>query len=598
MKTQLSKYEIRSYGAIPLLSLSFVILAVFSQNAPKLMPFAWSQTLSFGALYLFYIVVFAFISWVWFCKTKSYFALLERCESFQQNLCQRSFDLFEAEKEAKMGSFSWDPRNSKFQGSWHFFEMFHLPQNTSFFLLLRHCLRSVEPEERKKLIKKIRELGPEQLYMDFELNPDHKATPQTICLRIHQAHRPTANSNLIQGTVHNITTSRYYEQNLSDAFERVEELESTKREFLNNVSHELRTPMNGIMGMTDFVISSTDCQDTKDYLAVVMKCSNNLLLTLNNMIDLAKMESGEMTLDMQNYSFAEELKATINLFVATTEKKGLGFKVDVDPDIPNFLFGDHLKLRQVLGNVLGNAYKFTNGGEICLKIRKTTREKGTDKILFEVSDTGIGIAQKEFGKIFQSFVQGFPCITKSFDGAGLGLAISKQLLAYMDGEIWFESVEGKGSHFFFTIPFETAREFKEESPKKVGLPDVSHLKILLVDDNNNNLVLGQKVLMKSGATVLTAEDGLQALELVQEEKVDIVLMDLHMPVMDGFVSARKIKEMNLLKGEKALPIIALSANGSAEDRFQCSQVGIVDFIQKPFRKLDLLEKLQKYGPNI
>jgi two-component system, sensor histidine kinase len=395
---------------------------------------------------------------------------------------------------------------------------------------------------------------------------------------------------------------RQAEQRIQLAQEQAARIEAerasvAKSQFLTNISHELRTPMTAIIGMTDLSLVEPLSPKVREYLGAVHTNAHLLLELLNEILDLSKLESGTLMLDsapLQLRKIVGELKHT---FSHRAEQKGLRFEVITAPEVPEHLIGDSLRLRQVIFNLLANAIKFTEQGQVTLEL---TVDSACDReawIKFSVSDTGIGIAPADQERIFAPFTQVDASTKRRRDGAGLGLAISADLIRAMGGSRTVSSELGKGSVFGFVVPLLIDRGKLDEAPSANGTADTqladmlmpasstSSLTVLLAEDTPTNQVLVRHALGKRGHQVVVAGDGRTAVELAQNRQFDVILMDLQMPDMDGFEATATIRR---LPGRQP-PIIALTAHTMIGDRDRCLSAGMQDYLSKPIdlRKLIL-----------
>ncbi|MFZ1784442.1 MAG: ATP-binding protein [Ferruginibacter sp.] len=375
--------------------------------------------------------------------------------------------------------------------------------------------------------------------------------------------------------------------------EKAEASEKAKHQFLANMSHEIRTPMNAIKGMTDILIRRNPKEDQKEYLDGIKQSSDSLLVIINDILDISKIEAGKVELENELFSVNELLNNIHTIMQFKAEEKGLELKKEMPTEELN-VKGDANRLRQILINLIGNAIKFTEKGLVTTTIQS---EKVQDKLNlhFTVSDTGIGIDKDRMSKIFESFEQAYSDTSRKFGGSGLGLSISKKLVELHNGSIWVESEKGKGSRFHFTIPYVMAATTTEVIPAEDVHSNIAAaltgIRILLVEDNAFNVVVAREELEDTieGVHVDVAENGLIALEQLKFAAFDVILMDVQMPVMNGFEATKAIRNLD---SEKAhTPIIAMTANVLKEEVDLCYQAGMNDFIAKPFDTKELLNKI-------
>jgi signal transduction histidine kinase/ActR/RegA family two-component response regulator len=375
--------------------------------------------------------------------------------------------------------------------------------------------------------------------------------------------------------------------------EKAQANEKAKQRFLANMSHEIRTPMNAIKGMTDILIRRNPNEDQKEYLEGIKQSSDSLLIIINDILDISKIEAGKVELECEPFSINELLNHVHTIMHFKAEEKGLEFKKEI-PAGELTVKGDANRLRQILINLVGNAIKFTEKGLVTITIRS---EKAADKLNlhFTVSDTGIGIDEDRMGKIFESFEQAYSDTSRKYGGTGLGLSISKKLVELQNGKIWVESEKGKGSQFHFIISYaiaETTGKIIQTAELNSNIAvALTGIRILLVEDNAFNVVVAQEELEDAikDVQVVVANNGLMAIEKMKSFSFDVILMDVQMPVMNGFEATRKIRSLN---NEKAnTPVIAMTANVLKEEVDLCYQAGMNDFIGKPFDTNELLNKI-------
>ena len=399
-----------------------------------------------------------------------------------------------------------------------------------------------------------------------------------------------------------ITERKKNEVLLILAKERAEKLLKTKSQFLANMSHEIRTPMNAIIGFSELALLKDMPAEVNDYLKNINTASNNLLTILNDILDLSKLEAGKMGLNLSTFS-VHNLHTTLhNLFINAAKSKGLVLNTDIASNVPEYLIGDNIRLRQVLTNLLGNAIKFTHQGEVTLSISLQQRDDQQARLLFAVTDTGIGISAEQQNKLFLPFSQVDDGYARNFEGTGLGLVISQDLVQLMDSAIKVESKPSCGSCFSFELalpiaPLSTVASIKSPlstapSVLTTELKTLNDIKILVAEDDIFNQKIIEQVLTRLGASlIIIANDGSEALRALEQDSFDIVLMDLHMPIMNGFEAATEIRKR---PHYAQLPVIALSASVTNEDRQRCLAAGMNDFIGKPINVNELLSTLDQW----
>jgi signal transduction histidine kinase/ActR/RegA family two-component response regulator len=382
------------------------------------------------------------------------------------------------------------------------------------------------------------------------------------------------------------------------AYERSEAANQAKQRFLANVSHEVRTPLNGVLGITEMLIESGLRPEQLEQAEIVRRCGSNLLLLVNDLLDLSKIEAGKMTVESIPFEPESLLHDVATLHQATAAQRGIALRLTIEPGLPARITGDPTRLRQVLNNLVGNAIKFTDDGEVRICAGLGVRD-GAAWLHMEVADDGVGIPSDRLDAIFESFVQADDSTTRKHGGTGLGLAITRELVRLMGGSVHVESTFGVGSSFRVEIPV-SAEDLRAPAPapaaatagtepRRYAAAGEKALRVLLAEDQDVNALILQKTLTRFHCEVLRARDGEEAVAVFQRSAPDLVILDLQMPRLDGFGAARAIRA---LPGGGQVPILALSAHCDAEVRAACQTAGMDDALPKPCGEARLQEALQ------
>lgn len=389
--------------------------------------------------------------------------------------------------------------------------------------------------------------------------------------------------------------------NLNVEFEKViekaEKSSQVKSEFLSTMSHEIRTPLNAVIGMTNLLMMGNPRPDQRDNLDILKFSANNLLALVNDVLDFNKIESGKVVFENIKFSLADLMQNMCGGQKLKAEEKGLDFILEMDDSLKNkIVFGDPTRLSQIIFNLISNAIKFTHVGTVWVRMNQLEDHHNTVTVDFSVKDTGIGIEKENLDAIFEPFTQESITTTRQYGGTGLGLAIVKRLLELQGLQMSVLSQSGKGSEFSFNMEFPVSTEIAtvqaEKQPFVIGSTDnLSNIRVLIAEDNLVNVMLMKKLFSKWGITPTIAENGERAIEMVQYGNFDIILMDLQMPVLNGFDAAIEIRKMRDPKKANT-PIIALTASALFDIKERVFSSGMNDYVSKPFKPEELREKMQ------
>ncbi len=479
------------------------------------------------------------------------------------------------------------------------------------FLTPRGQAAFQESFEHFKQVGVVKELELEMVRKDGTVFP--------VLLSATAVTDPAGRYVMSRSTLFDMTERKRVEAVLQKAKEAAEEANRAKSEFLANMSHEIRTPMNGILGMTELALDTPLSREQREYLEMVKASADSLLAVINDILDFSRIEARKFQLEAIDFSLPDTLGDTLKALALRAEEKGLELACHIAPEVPEYLVGDPLRLRQILINLVGNAIKFTEKGEVVVEVKRVSPDDtdGTDKkednafhlcssvsavdLSFSVRDTGIGIPLEKQGKIFEAFAQADSSTTRRYGGTGLGLAISSHLVQMMGGRIWVESMVGQGSTFHFTASLGLRREEAggklEEAaipPHPPSSPPLPPSRVLVVDDNATNRRILQELLTGWGMHARICASGSEALEALEQaatgrEPFHLVLLDAHMPQQSGFDVAREIRRRPAWGG---LAVVMLTSAGQPGDILSCQELGIEGYVMKPFKQSELKEVIR------
>jgi signal transduction histidine kinase/ActR/RegA family two-component response regulator len=415
-------------------------------------------------------------------------------------------------------------------------------------------------------------------------------------MRSRVLHADDPSRRRVIGMIVNLSRWKALEGELRAAKESAEAHSTAKSQFLANMSHEIRTPLNGVLGMAQALDADQLSPPQKEKVGVILDSGKSLMALLNDVLDLTKIEAGKMEISAVPGDFLHTMKRTRQLFQSTAEEKGLDLLVRYDSNFPQRLSYDPTRVRQCVSNLVSNAIKFTAKGRVEISLSSRRLDTGDHMVVVEVSDTGIGMAEETVGKLFSVFTQADGATTRKFGGSGLGLAISRQLARMMGGDITVTSEPGKGSTFNFTF---RAQEAAAAAPSpgaslsrtvEPARKSLRGMRVLLTDDNATNRQVIKLFLAPQGCDIVEATNGKEALDLLAQHTFDIVLLDVHMPVMDG---KETIQRMRAEPRWSSLPVIALTADAMSGDRERYIALGMTDYVSKPVDQRELIAKMHQ-----
>ena len=434
-------------------------------------------------------------------------------------------------------------------------------------------------------------------YLEYQLV--RKDGTAIYCALSGKAVVPHDLSHGVVWVIQDITRRKKVESELEQAKEDAETANQAKGVFLANMSHEIRTPMNGIIGLCELLLQTDLNKEQIHRLELIRESGRRLMNIVNDILDFSKVDAGRIEIATYPFSLRSSMQEVISNLEVQAQQKGLLLRCDIDADVPDNLEGDRNRLIQVMLNLVGNGLKFTHQGSVHVRIGvQSFPAENRVELLFEIIDTGVGIKPEKQESIFDAFVQADTSPSRQFGGTGLGLSISRNFVHLMGGEISFDSEPGKGTRFYFSLPFsltESGPEYSgtDQDQSEQPVPGLTKGKILLAEDEYINTTLAIAVLEQVGFEVVSVANGKDAIKQWQNIFFDCILMDIQMPEMDGFAAVRRIRELEKGSG-RHIPIIAMTAHAGKDDRENCLQAGMDDYIAKPFNAAQLITILSNH----
>lgn len=450
-----------------------------------------------------------------------------------------------------------------------------------------------DPASRKKVRVALRRAIERGDDFSLELEASPRAGARWVRI-VGQAAGKNGRVDRVFGFLQDVTEEKRMREELRRERERADAANRAKSEFLASMSHELRTPMNGVIGMSSLLLETDLGDEQKEMVRTVCESSEALLAILNDVLDFAKIESGKATLEPVDFRPREMVRQLQAMFRPTVQKKDLFLEATVDEAVPEYLHGDQGRLRQVLINLIGNAVKFTREGGVTLRLKADGASDGRIVLRCEVEDTGIGIKREDRARVFEAFTQLESTPSHEFGGTGLGLAICRELVALMGGKIDFESAPGKGSCFGFSVALGVAADPARERKDPEAEGSLGGGKVLVVEDNEINRKVVERMLKKAGVAYESVADGREALARLSAESFDLVLMDVRMPGMDGLEATRRIRAGEVGEVVRDLPVLGVTANALTEEEQDCLDAGMNVVLAKPFSMRDLTRLIREH----
>lgn len=504
--------------------------------------------------------------------------------------------LRQAARMASLGHWCFDEIGQRYLSISEEYARIHgytVEEYLKYYSSIEESLKLVHPDDRELLSQRYDKHSPLHDYRIICADGRERYVQETIEY-IYQDNIEDPVQSV--GTIQDITDQKLLELQLRKAKHAAESANWAKSSFLANTSHEIRTPIAHIIGMSDLLKESPLNIDQQSYVESIDNAGDSLLALINNVLDLSKIEAGELKLEHTEFNIKDTLNRIAEEYRPVVVEKNITLHTEIANDVELIQSGDVYRFEQVLKNLMNNAIKFTEQGEITMRADNEANNQVAQSIRFSVSDTGIGIPQEQQGRIFDAFIQQDTSNTRRYGGTGLGLSICRQLVDLMDGRIWIESEPGKGSSFFFTVTFDdrSCLTHVRTPDLTTDTPSKNH-RVLVVEDEVIIRALVEEFFKDTPHEIDTVENGEIGVETFKTGNYDMILMDLQMPVMDGYTAAEKIRTWERSQHRKSVPIIAFSASVTTSEIEKCLTAGFTSHLSKPMRKAELLAAISEFG---
>lgn len=495
--------------------------------------------------------------------------------------------LEETQQMARIGHWECSPSEHYFSGSEELYRIFCRPFHHKIT-----CGDILKKEGMFSIFLKLQDqaLADKKAQIDTWIRPEN-GSPRFVTMICTSAMLSNGEA-FFNGIIQDIT-ERKQAQELKKERDVAEQAAKVREQFIASISHEMRTPMNAILGMSNLLIETPLITEQFEYVDAIKRSSDLLLGIISDILDMSTIQNDKVVIARKSFSLGELLCSLMSVLRYKAREKRLKFELNIDADVPQTLVGDALRLNQIMYNLVGNAIKFTEKGEVELRVANRGQEADRVKLLFEVRDTGVGIPEGQQDKIFETFVR-VPVADKIYEGTGLGLSIAKELVERQGGRLQVESTQGKGSRFFFELWLDYTKQ--PAMPRRVAtkVPEDLSFSLLIVEDHKMNQIVAQRTIQKKwpNVQVEVADNGRVALDILESKSIDLVLMDIQMPVLDG-IETLKIIRNQMPEPLASLPVLAITAHANIAQQAQFQQIGFNDHVFKPFEPEQLFAAVER-----